>query len=151
MSDDRARRVHRRQPANPRLAQQSLPVSARGLSRPALSVAMSSAAKADPDHRGRHRRNGSEEKIAGLKTCLVALIANGLSPLRLLKSWWSGAELDELRNGPLDKHGAGSRILDVTARSTKRRSRASPASARTAPDPAGGTERGLTSRKSRPT
>ena len=27
----------------------------------------------------------------------------------------AGAVLDELRNGPLDKHGAGSRILDVDA------------------------------------
>ena len=43
----------------------------------------------------------------------VALIANGLNPLRVLKSWWSGADLDALRNGPLDKHGAGSRILEV--------------------------------------
>ena len=53
--------------------------------------------------------------MAGIKTYLVALIANGLGPLRLLRSWWSGAELDALRDGPLDKHGSGSRILDVTA------------------------------------
>jgi hypothetical protein len=38
-----------------------------------------------------------------------------LGPFRLLRSWWSGATLDELRNGPLDKHGVGSRILDATA------------------------------------
>ncbi len=44
-------------------------------------------------------------------------IANGLGPLRVLKSATSGAELDELRNGPLDKHGGGSRILDVDAKS----------------------------------
>ena len=56
---------------------------------------------------------GLKERMAGLEIYLVALIANGLSPLRLLKSWWSGAVLDELRNGPLDKHGAGSRILGV--------------------------------------
>ena len=34
-----------------------------------------------------------------METYGVALIANGLSPLRLFKSWWSGAVLDELRNG----------------------------------------------------
>src|SRR5215472_9722465 len=56
---------------------------------------------------------GLKGRIAGIEIHLVALIANGLSPLRLLKSWWSGAVLDELRNGPLDKHGAGSRILKV--------------------------------------
>ena len=56
-----------------------------------------------------------KKRLAGLKTYLVALIANGLSPLRLLRSWWSGAQLDELRDGPLDKHGVGSRILDATA------------------------------------
>jgi hypothetical protein len=46
-----------------------------------------------------------------LETYGVALMANG-NPLR---SFVSGAVLDELRNGPLDKHGAGSRILDVDA------------------------------------
>src|SRR5215471_19905180 len=59
---------------------------------------------------------GLKERIAGMEIYLVALIANGLSPLRLFKSWWSGAVLDELRNGPLDKHGAGSRILNVDGR-----------------------------------
>ena len=57
--------------------------------------------------------SGLKERLAGLEIYLVALIANGLSPWRLIKSWWSGAVLDELRNGPLDKHGAGSRILGV--------------------------------------
>src|ERR1700719_2856363 len=56
---------------------------------------------------------GLKERLAGLEIYFVALIANGLGPLRLLKSWWSGAVLDELRNGPLDKHGVGSRILNV--------------------------------------
>src|ERR1700720_272718 len=56
---------------------------------------------------------GLKKKVVGLKTRMVALIANGLSPLRLLRSWWSGAVLDELRNGPLDKHGVGSRIPNV--------------------------------------
>src|SRR3954466_8278338 len=59
-------------------------------------------------------KTGFEKVSVGIKTRLVALIANGLSPFRLLRSWWSGATLDELRNGPLDKHGVGSRILDAT-------------------------------------
>jgi hypothetical protein len=56
---------------------------------------------------------GVKEKFVGIEIYGVALIANGLNPIRLFKSWWSGAVLDELRNGPLDKHGAGSRILEV--------------------------------------
>ena len=58
---------------------------------------------------------GLKQRLAGMEIYLVALIANGLSPLRLFKSWRSGAVLDELRNGPLDKRGAGSRILNVDA------------------------------------
>ena len=59
---------------------------------------------------------GSKEMNVRMQTWMVAVIANGLGPLRVLKSATSGAELDELRNGPLDKHGAGSRILDVDAK-----------------------------------
>src|ERR1700733_4264049 len=58
---------------------------------------------------------GLKKKFVGIETYGVALIANGLSPWRLLGSWRSGAVLDELRNGPLDKRGAGSRILNVDA------------------------------------
>ncbi len=43
---------------------------------------------------------GLQKSLAGLKVYLVALIANGLSPLRLLRSFWSGAQLDALRDGP---------------------------------------------------
>lgn len=43
---------------------------------------------------------------------LIALVANGLDPLRLARSVREGAQLDALRGGPLDKRGAGSRILD---------------------------------------
>src|SRR2546430_9553742 len=59
---------------------------------------------------------GSAKKKVGLETWMVAVIANGLGPLRVLKSATSGAVLDELRDGPLDKHGGGSRILDVDAK-----------------------------------
>jgi hypothetical protein len=56
---------------------------------------------------------GLTKKVVGVETRMVALIANGLNPLRLWRNWRSGAVLDELRNGPLDKHGVGSRILGV--------------------------------------
>ena len=56
---------------------------------------------------------GLKKHFVGIEICGVALTANGWTPLRVIKSWWSGAVLDELRNGPLDKHGAGSRILKV--------------------------------------
>jgi hypothetical protein len=56
-----------------------------------------------------------EKGLNGIKARVsaygIALFANG-NPLR---SWWSGARLDALRDGPLDKHGAGSRILDASA------------------------------------
>ncbi|GLR87407.1 di-heme-cytochrome C peroxidase [Bradyrhizobium iriomotense] len=73
----------------------------------------------------------------------VALIANGLSPWRLLKSWWSGAQLDHLRNGPLDKHGAGSRILDEHAQVHPGEIDRLASFGRDYPDPCGGVERGL--------
>src|SRR5579863_3096962 len=56
---------------------------------------------------------GLKRRFAGMEIYGIALTANGWGPLRVIKSWWSGAVLDELRNGPLDKHGAGSRILTV--------------------------------------
>ena len=43
----------------------------------------------------------------------IALVANGLSPLSLTQRLLGGVHLDGLRNGPLDKKGAGSRILDA--------------------------------------
>ncbi|WP_213288885.1 hypothetical protein [Bradyrhizobium sp. sGM-13] len=58
---------------------------------------------------------GSAQKEVRRKAWMVAVIANGLGPLRVFKSATSGAVLDELRNGPLDKHGGGSRILDAEA------------------------------------
>jgi hypothetical protein len=44
-------------------------------------------------------KTGFEKTKVGIETRLVALVANGLNPFRLLRSWWSGATLDELRNG----------------------------------------------------
>src|SRR3954454_20838417 len=87
---------------------------------------------------------GLQAKLAGIKIWLVALIANGLSPLRLLRSWRSGAELDALRDGPLDKHGSGSRILDATAHVNEAELARLAEFGADYPNPAGGTERGLT-------
>ncbi len=91
---------------------------------------------------------GLKRKMVGLEIYLVALIANGLSPLRLLRSWWSGAELDALRDGPLDKHGAGSRILDATAQVDEAEIGHLAGFGMDRPDPAGGgSERGLTAQE----
>jgi processive rubber oxygenase RoxA-like protein len=90
-------------------------------------------------------KTGLLKVSVGIKTRLVALIANGLSPFRLLKSWWSGATLDELRNGPLDKRGVGSRILDATAHVHQDEIERLASFGKDRPDPmGGGAERGLT-------
>jgi len=88
---------------------------------------------------------GLKKKIVGIKTCMVALIANGLSPLRLWRSWRSGAVLDELRNGPLDKHGVGSRILSADGQVNEAEIERLAGFGQLCKDPCGGTERGLTS------
>lgn len=90
---------------------------------------------------------GLKERLAGMEIYLVALIANGLSPLRLLKSWWSGAVLDELRNGPLDKHGAGSRILEINGDVDESEISRLAEFGSDYTNPAGGSERGLNSRQ----
>ena len=58
---------------------------------------------------------GSSKMLLGIGAFLVITIANGLRPSRLLRNLLFGAELDQLRNGPLDKQGGGSRILDTEA------------------------------------
>lgn len=90
-------------------------------------------------------KKGLQKIVVGLKTYPVALIANGLSPLRLLRSWWSGAELDALRNGPLDKHGVGSRILDANAHVHEGEIERLAGFGKERQDPSGGVEIGLTS------
>lgn len=45
----------------------------------------------------------------------IALIANGLGPVSVARSGLQGVRLDALRDGPLDKKGVGSRILDAHA------------------------------------
>jgi hypothetical protein len=90
---------------------------------------------------------GLKVRLAGLKIYLVALIANGLNPLRVLKSWWSGVELDALRNGPLDKHGAGSRILTVDGQMDESEIARLAEFGSDYADSSGGTERGLNSQQ----
>src|SRR6202035_3483487 len=90
---------------------------------------------------------GLKKKIVGIKTCMVALIANGLSPSRLFRSWRSGAVLDELRNGPLDKRGAGSRILSVDAEVDESEITRLAGFGSDYADGSGGTERGLNSQQ----
>ena len=86
---------------------------------------------------------GFKKRVVGIQTFGVALFANGLSPIRLLKSLWSGSELDELRNGPLDKHGGGSRILDADAKVHPEEIERLATFGSDYDDPDGGTERGL--------
>ena len=62
------------------------------------------------------RLSGSETKpdrTTGILTMLVAMIANGLNPLTVGRNLLRGMRLDQLRDGPLDKHGVGSGILDA--------------------------------------
>jgi hypothetical protein len=74
-----------------------------------------------------------------METFGVAQMANG-NPL---KSFIFGAVLDELRDGPLDKHGAGSRILDVEAHVHEDEITRLASFGKDRPDGAGGMERGL--------
>jgi hypothetical protein len=56
-----------------------------------------------------------EARLPALAIGAIALVANGLSPLSLAQRLLGGVRLDALRRGPLDKQGAGSRILDAQA------------------------------------
>jgi hypothetical protein len=90
---------------------------------------------------------GLQEKMVRLETWMVAVIANGLGPMQVLKNATSGAVLDELRNGPLDKHGAGSRILGVDAQVHEDEIARLATFGKDCKDPSGGTERGLTAKE----
>ena len=89
--------------------------------------------------------HGVKETVVGIKTYLVAVGANGLG--HLIKSATSGAVLDELRNGPLDKHGAGSRILDVSGHVLEDQIDRLASFGKDRRDPSGGTERGLSAKE----
>ena len=82
-----------------------------------------------------------------MATWMVAVIANGLGPGRLFKSATSGAVLDQLRDGPLDKHGGGSRILDANAKVHEEQIDRLASFGKDCKDPAGGIETGLTAKE----
>jgi hypothetical protein len=84
---------------------------------------------------------GPKKTLARIETRGVALIANGIG--HILKSIWSGAQLDALRGGPLDKLGAGSRILSVDGKVNEDEITRLASFGRTYTDPNGGSEPGL--------
>jgi hypothetical protein len=53
--------------------------------------------------------------LPSLAVRLIAVLSNGLSPGTVLETGLQGIRLSKLRNGPFDKKGAGSRILDSKA------------------------------------
>ena len=90
-------------------------------------------------------KQGAEKTKAGIAAYLIALIANGFG--HVPASAVSGAVLDELRNGPLDKHGAGSRILGVDAQVHMDEIDRLASFGHDCQNPSGGTERGLTAKE----
>ncbi|MBR0874090.1 hypothetical protein JQ633_27280 [Bradyrhizobium tropiciagri] len=88
-------------------------------------------------------KTGMEGFIARAKIFMVAQGANGFGPISQLRSLFNGAILDELRNGPLDKHGAGSRILDQHATVHEDEIARLASYGRDYKSPDGGVERGL--------
>jgi hypothetical protein len=50
----------------------------------------------------------------------VAMIANGIGPFSVLNANLGGLKLNALRDGPLDKHGVGSGILDSHGKVNKK-------------------------------
>ncbi len=60
-------------------------------------------------------RTGHKARAVRFVVSMIAMIGNGLGPKTMLHNVRSGLVADELRGGPLDKRGAGSRILDSDA------------------------------------
>lgn len=89
-------------------------------------------------------KTGLALKKVHIAAWLIAVIANGFGPARVYRSATSGAELDELRSGPLNKHGGGSRILDADARVHEDQIERLASFGKDCKDPAGGFEKGLT-------
>jgi hypothetical protein len=86
-------------------------------------------------------KTGLAELQAKVETFVVTFLANGS------KTTLAGLVLDELRNGPLDKHGAGSRILGVDAQVHEDEIERLASFGQECNNPAGGTERGLTAKQ----
>lgn len=89
------------------------------------------------------RTGEGQPSLGAAAIAAIAAIANGIGPLSVLRNVGQGVRLDALRDGPLDKHGAGSGLLDAQARFVRDEwTRLEGfASDKTAPD--GRTERGL--------
>lgn len=58
------------------------------------------------------RSGDGEPKLPPAVIRAIASIAHGLLPWQLARTQLQGLRLNGLRDGPLDKHGVGSRILD---------------------------------------
>ena len=56
-----------------------------------------------------------QPSLPSLALRLIAVLSNGLSPGTVLETGLKGVTLAKLRNGPFDKKGAGSRILNSRA------------------------------------
>jgi hypothetical protein len=61
------------------------------------------------------RAGEGEPKLPAAAIRAIALVANGLGPLQLARNATVGLKLNALRDGPLDKHGVGSGILNGKA------------------------------------
>jgi hypothetical protein len=57
-----------------------------------------------------------QRRDARIKVFLVGMIGNGVAPWTLVRNLLRGLRPDELRGGPLDKRGVGTRILDARGR-----------------------------------
>lgn len=55
----------------------------------------------------------SKQRTQSLVISLIAVVGNGLSPVQLFRNLRSGLTHSRLRNGPLDKQGVGTRVLDA--------------------------------------
>jgi hypothetical protein len=84
---------------------------------------------------------GLKKTSARIQVRGVALIANGAC--HILQTIFWGAQLNGLRGGPLDKLGAGSRILGVDGRVNEDEIARLAGFGGTYADPDGGTETGL--------
>lgn len=64
-------------------------------------------------------RGEGSPSLPRVATYAVAAIANGLSPLSIARANLAGLKLNALRDGPLDKHGVGSGILNAKGQVNK--------------------------------
>ena len=59
------------------------------------------------------RRGGGASALPAAAVHAIAVTANGFNPLTVFRNSTQGVQLNELRGGPFDKQGAGSRVIDV--------------------------------------